>query len=147
MNSLKRILTLAVVLILSNTAASFAAENGEKNQLVILSTSVDRAHETATIHGAEFGSQAPAVWCESYPMTVVSSTDTDVVVYLPGAVKDGTYLLTVVRNGAKNSNGMGQFNLNVTTLKEGARGAKGDAGPIGAKGDTGAAGPQGVAGA
>src|SRR6185436_19036453 len=67
-----------------------------KGQLVILSTSVDRVNQTLTVQGQGFGAQPPQVWCETFPMTVLSATDTQLVVFRPGGMPDGTHLLTIV---------------------------------------------------
>ena len=73
-----------------------------QKDLTILSTAVDRVNQTLTVQGAGFGAQSPQVWCETYQMTVISATDTQLVVFLPGGVPDGTHLLTVSRgNGEK----------------------------------------------
>src|SRR3954468_19279500 len=121
-----------------------------KGDLVILSTSVDRANQTLTIQGQSFGAQAPQVWCESYSMTVLSATDNQLVVFLPAGVPDGTHLLTVIRgNGEKDR---GTFNMAVVTPGQasggpaGSQGSVGPAGPQGPKGDTGATGAAGPVG-
>ena len=142
--------------VVTASAQSAPAEKA-RPQLVVLNTTVNRVNETLTIHGIGFGEQAPQVWCESSPMTVISSTDADIVVYLPAAVPDGTYLLTVVRgNGARDRD---VFHMSVQSPSSGpkgdvgpkgdtgAAGPKGDVGPAGPKGDTGAAGPKGDTGA
>src|SRR5689334_21047054 len=120
------------------------------NQLTILSTAVDRVNQTLTIQGMGFGSQPPQVWCETWPMTVISATDTQLVIFLPAAVPDGTHLLTVARgNGDKDR---GAFIMSLGTEGQGAAGPQGPAGPVGPagpagpKGDTGATGAAGPAG-
>ena len=150
MTALNRMLSVALVFIVSAAAVTHAQDKSAKTQLVVLSTSVDRVSDALTIHGIAFGARPPQVWCETYPMTVLSATDTDIVVYLPPAVHDGTYRLTVLRSGPQSENGLGVFNMTVQTLKEGPRGAtgpKGDTGETGAKGDTGAVGATGDTGA
>jgi hypothetical protein len=117
-------------------------------ELVILSTAVDRVNQTLTIHGQGFGPQPPQVWCETYSMTVLSATDSQVVVFLPAALPDGTHLLTVVRGPSENDRA--SFHAHVGTPGQGPAGAagpKGDIGPAGPKGDTGAAGAKGDTGA
>src|SRR5215212_6553807 len=116
-----------------------------KGDLVILSTSVDRTNQTLTIQGQSFGSQAPQVWCESYSMTVLSATDSQLVVFLPAGVPDGTHLLTVVRGPSEKDRA--SFDMNVATPGRGPAGPKGDPGVAGPKGDTGAAGAKGDTGA
>src|SRR5215212_1081038 len=125
-----------------------------KGDLVILSTSVDRANQTLTIQGESFGSQAPQVWCESYSMTVLSATDNQLVVFLPAGVPDGTHLLTVVRGPSEKDRA--SFDMTVASPGRGPAGPKGDpgvggpkavTGRAGAKGATGPAGPKGDPGA
>ena len=137
-----------------------------QDQLVVLSTAVDRANQTLTIQGLAFGPQPPQVWCETNLMTVLSATDSQLVVVLPAAVPDGTYLLSVIRGVGEKDRGF--FNMSVGTPGQGpagpmgpagpagsvgpkgdtgAAGAKGDTGPAGSKGDTGAVGPKGDTGA
>src|SRR5262249_30307168 len=69
--------------------------NGSR-QLVVLSASVNRASETLILRGQNFGSVTPAVYCETTPMTVISTTDSQLVVLFPASVPDGTYLFTVI---------------------------------------------------
>jgi hypothetical protein len=117
-------------------------------ELVILSTAVDRVNQTLTIEGQGFGSQVPQVWCETHSMTVLSATDSQLVVFLPAAVPDGTHLLTVVRGPSTND--LSTFNMHVGTPGQGSvgpAGPKGDTGDVGPKGDTGPAGPKGDTGA
>jgi hypothetical protein len=125
-------------------------------ELVILSTAVDRANQTLTVQGQGFGSQPPQVWCELYSMSVLSATDTQVVVFLPAALPDGTHLLTLVRGPSENDRA--SFHAHIGTPGQGPAGPagpagpqgdvgpKGDTGAPGSKGDTGATGPQGPAG-
>lgn len=159
---------LALVLIGSSTAhaqkkltiAGVLNSLQPNAELVILSTAVDRANETLTIHGQGFGQQPPQVWCETYSMTVLSATDSQLVVFLPAGVPDGTHLLTVVRGPSEKDRA--SFHAHVETPGRGPAGpagpsgpkgdigpagAKGDTGPAGAKGETGPAGPKGDTGA
>src|SRR3954470_12631667 len=163
-----RTLMLAFLLVMLGTELAYAQKKNAEtiapspNQLAVLSTAVDRVNQTLTIQGVAFGPQAPQVWCENYLMTVISATDTQLVVFLPSGVPDGTHLLTVIRgNGEKDR---GTFNMSVVTPGQvssgpaatqgpagpaGPQGPKGDtgatgaAGPVGPKGDTGAVGPKG----
>jgi hypothetical protein len=138
------------VFVLVGTALAQAQKNqsdtltvsNSKEQVVVLNTVVDRVNQTLTVRGLSFGSPAPQVWCETYLMTVISATDTELVVFLPAAVPDGTHLLSVVRGPSEKDRGF--FNMNVGTP---GRGPVGPAGPAGPKGDTGAVGPKGDAGA
>lgn len=128
-----------------------------QDQLVVLSTAVDRVNQTLTIRGLAFGPETPQVWCETNLMTVLSATDSELVVFLPAAVPDGTHLLSVIRGTGEKDRGF--FNMSVGTPGQGPAGPmgpagpagpagpKGDTGAAGAKGDTGAAGPKGDTGA
>ena len=118
-----------------------------KGELVILSTAVDRVNQTLTMQGQGFGSRPPQVWCETYSMTVLSATDNELVVFLPGGVPDGTHLLTVVRGPSEKDRA--SFTMHVSTPGQGPAGPagpKGDTGAAGPTGDTGPAGPKGDAG-
>jgi hypothetical protein len=126
---------------------SVSTTTAASDQLVILSTSADRTSQTMTIQGIAFGNQAPQVWLETQPLTVISATSTQLVVFLPAAVADGSYLLTVQRGSAEKDRDV--FNATIATPGLGPQGPKGDtgaAGPQGPKGDTGATGPQGPQG-
>jgi hypothetical protein len=167
-----RTLWLALALVLLGGSLAYAqSEQNEQNAetkesarskhrrgpLVVLSTAVDRVNQTVTIRGSAFGSQAPQVLFETYPMTVISATDSEIVAFLPAAVSDGTYLLSVLRGAAERDRAF--FVMTVTTAgdgKAGPAGPQGDRGPagpqgapgaIGLKGDTGPAGPKGETGA
>jgi hypothetical protein len=137
--------TLAIALGGAALADAQVADSSSKRlpQLVILNTTVNRANETLTIHGNGFGTRPPLVWCEVDPLTVISATDDDVVVYLPAAMKDATYLLTMLRPTSPET-GLGFFVFTVQSVKEGPRGADGAPGP---RGEAGAAGAPGAAGA
>ncbi len=136
------------------------------NQLTITSATVDRANETLLVNGVNFGAVAPSVWLELSPLTVLSATSGQLVVQLPAAVPDGTYLLVVERGPSQADRDV--FHLSVSTPGTGPQGPPGPAGPqgpqgdpgpkgdtglqgvkgdVGPKGDTGATGPQGAAGA
>src|SRR4051812_33637400 len=153
-----RTLLLAFLIVILGTEFAYAQKSTaavapKADQVVVLSTTVDRVNQTLTIQGFGFGSQAPQVWCENYLMTVLSATDTQLVVFLPGAVPDGTHLLSVIRgNGEKDR---GTFNMSVGTPgqgpagpvgPQGVAGPAGPAGPMGPKGDKGATGATGAAG-
>ena len=146
---------------------------GPDKQLVVLSASLNRATETLILKGQNFGS-SPAVFCELLPMTVLSATDTQLVVYFPASMPEGSFLITVARGNAQLDRGV--FFLAAQTAAAppvtagvtgptgpvgpagpagetgpagatGATGPAGPAGPAGAKGDTGPQGPAGAAGA
>lgn len=116
---------------------------GPDKQLVVLSAAVNRSAETLTLKGQNFGSTAPAVYCESMPMTVISATDSQLVVLFPAAMPDGTYLVTVAKGNGQPDRGV--FYVHAPTLAT-AQGS-GDAGPQGPKGEAGPAGPAGPEGA
>src|SRR6476620_8876113 len=97
MSLLNRTLAVSLVFVLFAGTLAYAGPAAPSKQLLITSAAVNRANETLTIRGVAFGSSAPQVWCESHPMTVSSANDSELVVYLPAAMPDGTYLLTVVR--------------------------------------------------
>ena len=69
---------------------------GPDKQLVVLSASLNRATETLILKGQNFGS-SPAVFCELLPMTVLSATDTQLVVYFPASMPEGSFLITISR--------------------------------------------------
>jgi len=125
---------------------------GPDKQLVVLSAAVSRSAETLTLKGQNFGSTAPAVYCESMPLTVISASDTQLVVMFPAAIPDGTYLVTVSRGNGKPD--VGVFYATAQTIATvqgpngpaGAQGSRGDMGPQGPEGPVGPAGPAGVAG-
>jgi len=135
MRLLNRTAFTAVVFVLMGTAFAQAQKNqsdtltvsNSKEQVVVLNTVVDRVNQTLTIRGLSFGSSAPQVWCETYLMTVISATDTELVVFLPAAVADGTHLLSVIRGPSEKDRGF--FNMNVGTPGRGPAGPAGPAGP------------------
>jgi hypothetical protein len=147
-----RILMLSLLLVMLGTELAYAQKKNDvvspsTNQLVILSAAVDRVNQTLTIEGMAFGSQPPQVWCESYLMTVISATDTQVIVFLPSAIPDGSHLLTVTRgNGEKDRGGFIFYVGSYGKGTPGPAGPQGPAGPTGPKGDAGATGATGPAG-
>ena len=72
----------------------------------------------------------------------MSTTDNQLVVFLPAGVPDGTHLLTVVRGPGEKDRS--SFNMAVQTPSQGPSGPAGPAGPIG---PIGPAGPKGAVGA
>jgi hypothetical protein len=151
-----RILMLSFLLVILGTELAYAQKKNEVatssvNQLVVLSTAADRVNQTLTIEGMAFGSQPPQVWCENYLMTVISATDTQIIVFLPAAIPDGSHLLTVSRgNGDKDRGGfvfhVGGASGQGSVGPAGPQGPAGPAGPAGPQGPAGPAGPQGPAG-
>src|SRR4051812_44118793 len=126
-----------------------AADAKRNVRLAILSAISNRTNDTLTIRGIGFGDRAAQVWCRDYPLTVISWTDEEIVVSLPDALPDGSYLLTVIRGeGQKDRDVFDMAVQGQTTVTGGAGtpGPKGDvgaAGPAGPKGDAGSAGPKG----
>jgi Collagen triple helix repeat (20 copies) len=122
------------------------------NKVVVLAAFVDVENQTVTLRGLNFGKKVPTVFCETYRMKVLRSSETEVVVRFPEAVEDGTYLFTVARGNGDSERG----EFYVTKLASGGGGETGTAGPAGPEGPAGPqgpvgpqgpAGPQGVAGA
>src|SRR4029079_4935817 len=149
-----RTLLLSFLIVILGTDFAYAQKSTaavapKADQVVILSTAIDRVNQTLTIQGFGFGAQAPQVWCENYLMTVLSATDTQLVVFLPGAVPDGTHLLSVIRGDGDHDRGT--FNMAVGTAGQGVagpagpQGPAGPVGPMGPKGDNGATGATGPA--
>lgn len=116
------------------------------SQLVILSAASDRAHETLTIRGKGFGRHAPQVMVEEFSMTVMSATDTEIVAYLPAAVPDGTYLLTVNKGPSQAERDVFNFAVQSAKVVEGPMGPAGPEGPMGPAGPAGPMGPAGATG-
>jgi collagen triple helix repeat protein/IPT/TIG domain-containing protein len=108
---------------------------------LVISATVDYAHNTLTISGQNFGS-VPAVTLDSMGFTTQSSTSSQIVANFPSgkapaSFTPGTYFLTVT------------FKNQLPTIfgvDIGANGAPGPAGPAGAQGSPGAAGAQGATG-
>lgn len=143
MRRLSRTIFTAVVLALCTTITA-GARSGDEKQLVIFSASADRGNETLTIRGVNLGDRTAFVYFEEQPMTILSASDDQVVVYLPAGVPDGTYLVTVTRGKAPQARGV--FNVALTTASNGVIGAVGPAGPPGAPGPAGPQGAQGLTG-
>lgn len=133
-----RLFVVAVFVLCANVLAE--AQRSER-RVLILSTAVDRTSETLTIRGVNFGPATPFVFSEQNPMTVLSATDTEIVVMLPASTPDGTYLLTVARGNSAVDRDSSHF-----TTRTAARGPEGPAGPAGPDGAVGPEGPAGPAG-
>ena len=114
---------------------------GPDKPLVVLSAAVNRSAETLTLKGQNFGSTAPAVYCESMPMTVISASDTQLVVMFPAAMPDGTYLVTVARGNGKPDVGVFYATAQTIATVEGHDGATGVTGSRGEMGPQGPPGP------
>ena len=123
--------SIALTLLLLALAASpVLAAPGSPPQLVIVSASADVAAGTLTIVGTEFGDE-PVVTLNATPLTVVTSTPSQIDATLPPGLAPGSYLLTVSRGPATT-----QFDAFNVTL--------GAAGPQGPPGGMGAPGPPGT---
>ena len=104
----RRIGAVAAAMVLSAGTTAYASAGKDKDkesekkdsaprQLVVMSATVDRQAQSVTLRGQNFGSSEPKVFCETYPLTVLQFTDTQVVVWFPGSVPEGTYLFSVLR--------------------------------------------------
>lgn len=147
-HSASRLFAIAVFVVAATTLTE-AQPQGQRSdqQLVILSAVTNRASETLTIRGMNFGAVAPLVFSEQNAMTVLSATATEIVVALPANVPDGTYLLTVMRGrGAVDRDSFHFTTQAASQGLSGPAGADGAMGPQGATGAQGPAGPQGPAG-
>src|SRR5688572_30364738 len=142
-----RIVAVVAAMVLSAGTTAYAVEredDGKSRQVVVLNAAVDRANERVVLRGQNFGSTAPMVYCETHPLTVLQHTDTELVVWFPGAVPQGTYLFTVVRGRGNSERERNVFY--VTAPPAASEGGQGPAGPQGPEGPAGAQGPQGPAG-
>jgi hypothetical protein len=106
---------------------------------VVISTTVDSLHNTFTINGQNFGSNA-IITLGSIKFTTVSSSSSQILGSFPAAnpassFSPGTYFLTL------------QFTNQLPSIFTAVIGAAGPQGPIGLTGATGAAGPVGPTGA
>lgn len=136
MNSSTLVLGIAVsvTMLLSSARADFGIP-------VIYGATVDNNANTLTLTGANFGQNPTVTLGGVLPLTVQSSSSTQIVAALPASLAPGSYLLL-----AK----FGNFTAAVFEAAVGAvgpRGPQGPAGPIGPKGDTGATGSNGAPGA
>lgn len=129
-----------------------ASEPSQDRQLVIYSATPNRVSATITVRGANFDNVV-LVQLEGAPMTVLSANSSEIVMQLPQAVPDGSYLLLVAKGNRAVDRDV--FAVTVTTPQPGpagpagpagATGPAGETGPAGATGATGPAGPQGPAG-
>jgi Collagen triple helix repeat (20 copies) len=162
--NIRTIAAVAAVLVIGASNAQAQASDPSKapKQLVILSASVNRENDTVTLRGMNFGYRRPYVYCETTLMTLLSATDEELVVSVPTAYLDGTYLFTVVRGNSVLDRDQFYVSTNRPLIIEGKEGPmgpqglpgpqgdpgpKGDTGAQGPKGDTGAQGPKGDTGA
>ncbi len=146
-------MSLPVRTIILGVLLTFAAAvpvTAQTRSLVIHSVSPDRHTESMTIRGANFGSTPADVFFETSMMTVLSWTPSEIVISLPAAVADGSYLLTVVKG--KSLSDRDVFHVSLVTVPApitgpaGPQGAAGTQGPQGEPGPQGPVGPQGSQG-
>ena len=141
--------TLVVSFLAIGLLAVAEARANSTNQLVVLDAEV-----TGTgliIKGLNFGPGMPTVvLAGAYPLTVVSSTDTQIVVTGVPVLRPGTYLLSVLGASPSASGkgaGLSPIRLGSIDLTiGGGRGPTGPTGAMGAAGPAGATGPQGAQG-
>jgi collagen triple helix repeat protein/IPT/TIG domain-containing protein len=116
-------------------------------EFVINRVEVDDAAGLVGIHGLGFGTDVPLVTLEGTPLTVVSNTNTQIVVNLPAGTVPGTYLLRVIQQvGSGPFGGLSSAAFNATIGEEGPVGPQGPAGPAGPQGVPGPQGPDGPQG-
>ncbi len=158
MTSLLRTIVLGLLLVLLAAVPVSAQKNrslsmvsGETRVLVIYSAFADRVSHELTIRGANFGTVPAQVYLETSMLTVLHWGDSEIVVTLPAAVADGSYLLTVAKGSRPADQDV--FHFSIVTIPEPVSGPAGPTGPAGPqgekgdKGDTGAAGAPGLPGA
>jgi hypothetical protein len=147
----RRTILLAVMIVAATGASAYAMSDsgGAKkgaDPVVILSTVSNRTTDTLTIRGAGFGQRPAEVWCQDYLLTVESWTDSEIVAFLPDALVDGSYLLTIVRGDGQKDRDVFDMTLQGESTSAGPKGDPGDPGPRGDKGDVGPTGQTGPAG-
>jgi hypothetical protein len=122
----------------------------QSKSVVIYSVSADRTNESLTIRGANFGSAPAHVFCETSMMTVLNWTSSEIVVSLPAALAEGSYLLTVVTGKGQPDRDVFNFSIAKNSAPvpgpQGPQGPAGQDGAPGPQGETGATGPQGPQG-
>jgi hypothetical protein len=135
--SILRTLALGVLIVLLAAATVHA----QARSLVIVSATADRSANTLTIRGSNFGSSPALVVLENSMLTVLNWTANEIVVTLPAAVPDGSYLLAVTKGNSPTDRDVFAFAL--VTPVPGPAGPPGQQGP---KGDQGLQGIQGLQG-
>lgn len=145
-------MVLAVAAILLSTGAVAHAGAGEQNgpqkpkQLVVFSASLDRSQQTLVLEGQNFGAMPPTVFCGPYQMTVLSWSETQLVVLFPAAIPDGTHLFTISRGPSQLDQDRFYVTAQTPQVIEGPAGPPGPAGEMGPAGPTGPQGPAGEMG-
>ena len=153
-----KVTRLALALGLSLAVVAVIAGQGPNGQLVILEATaqVDGLGDLElTVTGMNFGAAEPWVFLAEIPATtVVSHTDTEIVVTFSPAPDPGTYKLSVMghdpvgKKGKKKKESQRSLGtIDVTLGVVGATGATGATGPAGSDGADGATGPTGSDGA
>jgi hypothetical protein len=128
----------AVVLSGCSSSGNSSTVQAQSAAPVITSAQVNTVTGQLTITGTGFGAAQTVQLGSQFP-TVVSSTNTSVIVALPANLNPGSYAL-VVTNATTNQTGS-------FVVAIGAVGPTGPQGPIGLIGATGATGPAGPIGA
>jgi hypothetical protein len=144
MASLLRTIALGVLLMVVATVPVYA----EHNSLAIHVATPDRASDQLTIRGVGFGWRPAHVYLDSTMMTVLHWSPNEIVVLLPDAFPDGSYLLTVIAGRAAKDRDV--FYASIVTIPDpipGPQGSEGPQGPQGEKGEKGEQGPAGAQGA
>lgn len=105
----------------------YVDETGEPQQLIIEGRNFDNGWKTE-------------VWLSGMPLTVVSSSESQIIANLPLVMMDGSYQLVV-------KTGLGLMRIDVFEgVTIGAEGPQGETGTVGPEGPQGPAGPQGLPG-
>jgi hypothetical protein len=107
--------------------------------LTVNSAAINYGANQVTFNGSGFEplKKTPTVLLNGAPLTIDSSTNTQIVATLPAGTAAGTYVVIV-------ANSIGEFNE--VDLTYGAAGPQGPVGPSGANGTQGPPGPQGPEG-
>src|SRR4051812_2259224 len=111
---LKRTILLAALLVTASGSVAGAEQSGgsaKHPQLTILNTVSNRSADTLTVHGVGFGDRPAQVWCENFLLTVISWTDSEIILHLPDAVPDGSYLLTIITGEGQKDQGVFDMTL------------------------------------
>ncbi|MGB2713171.1 MAG: hypothetical protein WBC51_03265, partial [Vicinamibacterales bacterium] len=125
----------------SGQTETLATTGDKSKQVIVLTASVDRANDNVTLRGMNFGQSAPMVYCETHPLTVLQATDTELVVWFPGSVPQGTYLFSVVRGRGTSELDRNVFYVTAPPLMTDVQGPPGPQGPQGEPGPMGPEGP------
>ena len=125
-----RIRTSAVVTALLLTASAAYAQSGSK-QLVITSAAADRASNTVTFKGRNFGGRKATVFCETTEMRVLSASDEELVASFPASSLNGTYLFTVLKGNSSNDRDVFYVTTSTAAVVAGPQGPQGVPGPVG----------------